>query len=69
MFEKFNDEIIIEFLMLDENITVITRNGRLDLCKIVYTETDVFNKYPNAFDKAAENGDIEIVKYLTRMGC
>ena len=69
MFAKFKNEII-EFLnskdIEDEDdesnypaVSYISNYNRLDLCEIVYAETDSFNGI---------DGNLDVVKYLTRIG-
>ena len=78
MFAKFKNEII-EFLKSDGikdvdegfnffTVSYISKYNRLDLCEIVYAETDSFNGIDDSLALAAEFGHLKVVKYLTRMG-
>ena len=75
MFAKFKEEII-DFLKGEEeisgicykNVSFISKYNRIDLCEIVYSETEAFNGIDWSLDLAAEFGNLEVVKYLTRMG-
>ena len=80
MFAKFNKIIIKELLSyyypegydtfdddIHENIVYVAKFNRLDLCKIIYSNTKVFNGCNESINLAAESGNLEIIKYLTRM--
>ena len=78
MFAKFKEEII-DFLKSDDiedvddeeyykALSFISKYNRLDLCEIVYLETEAFNEINLSVDLATEFGNLEVVEYLTRMG-
>ena len=68
MFAKFKKDIIDYLFMFHsdiQNVVYLARFNRLDLCEIVYSETDSFNGIVHVVDHASFNGNLEIVKYLT----
>ena len=78
MFAKFKEEII-DFLNSDDiedvdegehykAVSYMAKYNRLDLCEIVYSETEVFNEINLSVDLATEFGNLEVVQHLTRMG-
>ena len=71
MFAKFKKEIIDYLFMFHsdiQNIVYLARFNRLDLCEIVYLETDAFNGIDEVVNYASCFGNLEIVKYLTAIG-
>ena len=79
MFVNFKSEII-DFLLEEDgelydnwgnsviSVVHIAMHNRLDLCEIVFSETDKFNKITDSIDLAADNGNFQVVKYLTSKG-
>ena len=60
---------IVEFFLRDEwKLTELITGNRLDLIKIIYSETNAFLKIDNILDDAASYGLIEYVIYLSEMG-
>ena len=78
MFAKFKNEIV-QFLLNEDiedkedgvkyhAVSYISKYNRLDLCEIVYSETELFNRIHDSLDLAAEFGNLEVVEFLTRKG-
>ena len=68
MLKVFKSDIVEFFLRDGEQMIQLIIDKRLDLIKIIYSETDAFLKIHNMLDLAAFKGLIELVIYLSEIG-
>ena len=68
MLKVFKSEIVKFILRNERMLTQLIARNRLDLIKIIYSETNAFLKIDNILDDAASYGLIEYVIYLSEMG-
>ena len=68
MLKVFKSEIVKFILRNERMLTQLIARNRLDLIKIIYSETNAFLKIDCFLDEAASEGLIEVVIYLSEMG-